>query len=36
MGEVDHVAQVENERQAKRHQHVKRTDDQPVGDVEKE
>ncbi len=36
MGEIDDVAQIENERKAKRHQHVERTDDEPVGDVEQE
>jgi hypothetical protein len=36
MGEVDHIAQVEDERQAERHQHVEGADDQPVGDVEEE
>jgi hypothetical protein len=34
MGKVDHVAQIEDERQAERHQHIKGTDDEPVGDVE--
>ncbi len=34
MREIDDVAEIEDERQAKRHQHVERADDQPVGDVE--
>ena len=36
MGEIDDVAQVEDERQAERHQHIERADDQPVGDVEEQ
>src|SRR5262249_49235611 len=36
VGKVDDVAQIENERQAQRHQHVEGADDQHVRDVEKE
>ena len=36
MREVDDVAQVEDQRQAERHQHIERADDQAVGDVEEE
>ena len=32
--EVDHVAEVDDQRQTERHQHVERADDQPVGEVE--
>src|SRR5260370_10239512 len=30
------VAQVQNEREAERHQYVERADDEPVGDIEQE
>jgi len=36
MGKIDDVAQIENEREAERHQYVERADDEPVGDVEQE
>jgi hypothetical protein len=36
MSEIDDVAQVENERQAERHEHVERADDQPIRDVEEQ
>jgi hypothetical protein len=36
MCEIDDIAEVEDKRQAERHQHVERADDQSVGDVEKE
>ena len=36
MGEVDHIAQIEDEREAKRHQHIECADDQPIGDVEED
>ena len=36
MGEIDDVAQIEDQRQAERHQHIERADDQPVGDVKQE
>ena len=36
MSEVDDIAEIENQRQPERHQHVKRTDDQSVRDVEEE
>src|ERR1700676_5044992 len=36
MGEIDDVAQIENEREAERHQHIEGADDQPVGDIEQE
>ena len=36
MGEIDDAAQVEDERQAKRHQRVERTDDQAIEDVEQD
>ena len=34
MGEVDDVAEIEDQREPERHQHVERADDQAVGDVE--
>jgi hypothetical protein len=34
VGEIDDIAEIEDERQAERHQHVERADDQPVGHVE--
>ena len=36
VGEIDDVAQIEDQREAERHQHVEGTDDKPVGDVEQE
>ena len=36
MGEIDDVAQIENERKAERHQHIEGADDEPVGDVKQE
>ncbi len=36
VGEIDHVAQVEDQRQAERHQRIECADDQPVGDVEEQ
>ena len=36
MGEIDDVTQVQDQRQPECHQHVERTDDEPVGDVEEE
>ena len=34
MGEVDDVTEIDNQRKPKRHQHVERANDQPVGEVE--
>src|ERR1700731_4526730 len=36
MGEIDDVAQIENERKAERHQHVEGADDEPVGVVKQD
>ena len=36
MGEIDDAAEVEDQRQAKRHQRVERPDDQAVEDVEQD
>ena len=36
MGEIDDVAEVEDQREPERHQHIERADDEPVGDVEQE
>jgi hypothetical protein len=34
MREVHHVAEVDDQRQAERHQHVEDANDQPVGEIE--
>src|SRR4029077_14895568 len=34
--EIHHVAEIDNQREAKRHKHVKSTNDQPVGEVEQD
>ena len=36
MGEIDHPGQIENERQAERHQRIERADDETVEDVEED
>jgi hypothetical protein len=36
MGEIDRVAQIQDERKAERHQHVEGADDEPIGDVKEE
>jgi len=36
MGEIDDAGQVEDQRQPKRHQRIKRADDEPVEDVEQQ
>jgi hypothetical protein len=36
MGEIDDVAQIENQGKAERHQHVEGANDEPVGHIKQE
>ena len=36
MGEIDHAGEIEDQRQAERHERIERADDQAVEDVEQD